>query len=172
ATHQNTLGHHLILPDTADVNAHDPRLACNEGVRVLTGPVIGEVTANSVVILLEVEVDPALGSSTNVTCFVSLVDDNCPRGRTVSVTAICMPSHRPRVFRVGGGVSEILWPGRTYTACFAGVRATDARARIGRFRTPDTCFNASLRVLAVSADRPDVVAPGEPMLWRHLSERV
>ncbi len=41
-----------------------------------------------------------------------------------------------------------------------------------RFRTPSACFEPSLNVVAVSGDRPDRLAPGEPSLWRVLRERV
>lgn len=41
-----------------------------------------------------------------------------------------------------------------------------------RFRTPSTCFEPNLHVIAVSGDRPDRLAPGEPSLWRILRERV
>ncbi|CAN0282930.1 unnamed protein product, partial [Ectocarpus sp. 13 AM-2016] len=41
-----------------------------------------------------------------------------------------------------------------------------------RFRTPGTCFEPRLGAIAVSGDRPDRLAPGEPSLWRVLRERV
>lgn len=47
--HQDAQGHHFPAPGTADVSIYGARLACTPGVRVLTGPVIGEVTTNSVV---------------------------------------------------------------------------------------------------------------------------
>lgn len=47
--HQDAHGHHFPAPDAADVHLYGARLACTPGVRVLTGPVIGEVTANSAV---------------------------------------------------------------------------------------------------------------------------
>lgn len=43
---------------------------------------------------------------------------------------------------------------------------------LDRFRTPSTCFEPRLNVIAVSGDRPDQLAPGEPSLWRILRERV
>ncbi|CAN0565948.1 unnamed protein product, partial [Ectocarpus sp. 12 AP-2014] len=63
-------------------------------------------------------------------------------------------------------------PGRAFTVCFGGVSAEDARFRVGRFRTPGTCFEPRLGAIAVSGDRPDRLAPGEPSLWRVLRERV
>lgn len=47
--HQDAHGHHFPSPDSADVYVYGARLVCRPGVRVLVGPVIGEVTANSAV---------------------------------------------------------------------------------------------------------------------------
>ncbi|CAN0376276.1 unnamed protein product, partial [Discosporangium mesarthrocarpum] len=41
-----------------------------------------------------------------------------------------------------------------------------------RFRTPDSCFEPYIRLLALSSDRQVSMAPGEPVLWETLSERV
>lgn len=49
AAHQDAQGDHFPAPDSADVCLYGARLMCRPGVRILTGPVIGEVTANSVV---------------------------------------------------------------------------------------------------------------------------
>ncbi|CAM9474859.1 unnamed protein product [Hapterophycus canaliculatus] len=170
--HQDAQGDHFPEPGAADVCVYGARLVCTPGVQVLTGPVIGEVTLNSAVVLLEVDVAPELGTTTRVCCYVSLVDDACPRGRVVCSATLNLPARRPRAFRIGGGVSNIIGPGRAYTVCFGGICLEDARFRVGRFRTPSACFEPSLHVLAVSGDRPDRLAPGEPSLWRVLRERV
>lgn len=47
--HQDAQGDHFPAPDSADVCLYGARLICRPGVRILTGPVVGEVTANSVV---------------------------------------------------------------------------------------------------------------------------
>lgn len=47
--HQDAQGDHFPPPDSADVCLYGARLTCRPGVRILTGPVIGEVTANSAV---------------------------------------------------------------------------------------------------------------------------
>lgn len=47
--HQDAQGDHFPEPGAADVCVYGARLACTPGVQVLTGPVIGEVTLNSVV---------------------------------------------------------------------------------------------------------------------------
>lgn len=47
--HQDAQGDHFPEPGTADVCQYGARLACTPSVHVLTGPVIGEVTANSAV---------------------------------------------------------------------------------------------------------------------------
>ncbi len=44
-------------------------------MRVLVGPIIGKVTSQTAVVLLEVD------RATEVTCFVSLVDAACPNGK-------------------------------------------------------------------------------------------
>ncbi|CAM9986285.1 unnamed protein product [Scytosiphon promiscuus] len=170
--HQDAQGDHFPEPGAADVCIYGARLACIPGVQVLTGPVIGEVTLNSAVVLLEVRVAPELGTSARVCCYVSLVDDACPRGRVVCSATLDVPSRRPRAFHIGGGVSNVIGPARAYTVCFGGVCVEDARFRVGRFRTPGCCFKPSLQVITVSGDRADRIAPGEPSLWRVLRERV
>lgn len=84
------------------------------------------------VVLLEVDIVPELGPTARICCFVSLVDESCPRGRVVYSTALYLPSHRPRAFRIGGGVSNVIGPGRAYTVCFGGISTEDARYRVGR----------------------------------------
>lgn len=84
------------------------------------------------VILLEVDVAPELGPTAKVSCYVSLTDDACPRGRVVAAATLHLPSRRPRVFRFEGGPKNTLGPGRTYTVCFGGVGMEDARSRVGR----------------------------------------
>lgn len=51
--HQDAYGHHFPSPDSADTYVYGARLVCRPGVRVLVGPVIGEVTANSAVGFLQ-----------------------------------------------------------------------------------------------------------------------
>ena len=84
------------------------------------------------VVLLEVDIVPELGPTARVCCYVSLVDNSCPRGRVVYSTALYLPSRRPRVFRIGGGLSHVIGPGRAYTVCFGGISTEDARCRVGR----------------------------------------
>lgn len=50
------------------------------------------------------------------------------------------------------------------------IRA-QSTAKQDRFRTPSACFKPRLEVVALSGDRPDRLAPGEPSLWRVLRER-
>lgn len=85
------------------------------------------------VVLLEVDIAPELGATARVSCYVSLVDDACPRGRVVYSATLLFPSRRPRAFRIGGGVSDVIGPGRAYTVCFGGVCVEDARFRVGRY---------------------------------------
>lgn len=58
-------------------------------------------------------------------------------------------------------------PGRSFALC---IRILPLWP--DRFRTPHTCFEPNLTVIAVSGDRPDRLAPGEPSLWRVLRERI
>ncbi|CAM9897439.1 unnamed protein product, partial [Ectocarpus sp. 12 AP-2014] len=170
--HQDAQGDHFPAPGAADMCLYGARLVCTPGVQVLTGPIIGEVTENSAVVLLEVDIAPELGPTSPVTCHVSVSEGACRGGRVVHSTTLTLPSRRPRAFRIGGGGSSVIGPGRAFTVCFGGVSAEDARFRVGRFRTPGTCFEPRLGAIAVSGDRPDRLAPGEPSLWRVLRERV
>ena len=54
------------------------RLKCRGGVQILTGPVIGKVSATSVRILIETSMEA------QVTMFVSLVDEDIPNGRVIA----------------------------------------------------------------------------------------
>ena len=98
--------------------------------------------------------------------FVSLLDESVPSGRVVaSETKLC-PARRPTTITVNN-----LLPGESYTVTFSGVSRECAGSRIGQFRTFDI-QDRSLRMIAVSMDKPESVTSGEHDTWETLAARV
>ena len=124
-------------------------LSCDRYTRVLTGPVVGLVTADTARVLLEVD------KATEVTCHVCLVDESCPGGRQVGAFRQVFQARRPAAFQL-----TRLLPGERYVCSFSGVSRGDALRRIADFATVDL-HRRELRVLGVSGDRPEAVVAGE-----------
>ncbi|CAN0098080.1 unnamed protein product, partial [Phaeothamnion confervicola] len=162
-----------------DVYVNGARLRCDEAVTILTGPVVGQVTGSAAVILLEI--DTATHRRTGeraataiVTCFLSLVDENCPRGRVVAARTLTLRPRLPAafVFGVDDVTRSALLPGRRYSACFGGINAREATERLARFSTLDAAPLRPLRLLAVSGDHPQALPPGQPTLWATVADRL
>jgi hypothetical protein len=131
---------------------------CKRDINVLTGPVIGRVSEDSAIILLEID------RETDITCHVCIADENCPEGRELASLSQTMtfPARRPKVFEL-----KNLYPGKNYFVCFSGLSRKDAETRTGRFRTFDLNI-AEMRMVAVSGDRPDKLMKGEPNMWEEV----
>ena len=91
-------------------------------MEVVVGPVIGKVTHESAIILLEVN------ATTELTAHVCLVDESCPQGRCIDVVSQTFVAGRPNTF-----VINALKPGRKYVVVFGGIRREDTESRIGRY---------------------------------------
>lgn len=121
-------------------------------VRVVVGPVLGAVTPERAVVLLEVS------RGGPVTCFASVVDDAYPTGRVVAgarpyrrsrggmgagcargrarahaAASLDMLALRPRAFVLTG-----LVPGARHVISFSGVNRADAQCRLAHVLVPLT----------------------------------
>ena len=133
-------------PPPHTLSLHGATLTCNANVAVVTGPVIGRVTADAAVVLLEVSI-PA-----RVTCVVSAVTLKHPQGVVVATASLDMPERVPRAFVVKG-----LRPGKRHVVMFSGVNRSDAATRVGALTTlPATCgrSNTQLRIATISGAAP------------------
>eukprot|EP00742_Colponemidia_sp_Colp-10_P001884 GILJ01002015.1.p1 GENE.GILJ01002015.1~~GILJ01002015.1.p1 ORF type:complete len:541 (-),score=74.39 GILJ01002015.1:115-1698(-) len=131
-------------------------LPTEKTVRVRVGPVIGQVTSTTAIIMLEV--------SCKAPVSVHLVADS---RSPVSQTQL-MPSNKPKAFFI-----ENLQPNTEYNVCFGGVRASDARLRTGYLRTlPLDCSAKQLSIAAVSCDRPERYFEFQTNMWQKLAEQV
>jgi hypothetical protein len=135
-------------------------LETDEAVHIVVGPVIGKVTDEDAIILIEVD------NAREVTCYISLLDDAAPQGRVMAAVTQTMPANSPRVFKVSG-----LSAGQRYKATFSGVCRQDAEERIGSFRTYST-LSQRLRTVIVSGDRPQALTRGDPNIWERIAAKV
>jgi hypothetical protein len=126
------------------------------GVRVAVGPVIGRVTFESVIVLLEVT------KIADITCFISIVDDVSPEGRLVAEQSKTLPANRPVAFKMEG-----LSVGQTYRVCFGGLHRADAEMCVGTFKTFDPSAS-SFCMLAVSLDKVRSVCASALLFHLHL----
>lgn len=125
-------------------------------MRVVVGPVVGRVTDTAAVVLLEVN------QFATVTCIACVVTAAYPQGRPVAQATLALPARRPKAFLLHG-----LVPGRKHVLVFSGVCAADAESRVAMFTTV-LGTEPSLRVVAVTGDRPSALHPGADNPWQAL----
>lgn len=125
----------------------------NSDVRILTGPVIGEVTTNSAFILLEVQGPEKF---TPVTC--KLYKDP-EHDQPVAEESLELKAKRPSVFQL-----QDLEPNTRYTAVFNGVCKYNATHRMAHFKTKSEHIE-QFRILALSCDRPSRLLMGQQDPW-------
>lgn len=128
--------------------------------RVLVGPVIGKVTADSCNVLVEVDRDCKL------TLHVCLFTEECPTGRQVFTSSQRLQRNRPAVFRVSGELRK----SRRYGVCFSGLCREDALSRTGSFRT--LAEDRPIEILAVSSAAPLRHKASLPNPWVAVHNRV
>lgn len=129
-------------------------------VRMILGPVIGKVTSDSVLFLIETNVDAT------IRCYLSQADEHCPQGRLVQQQKITTKHHKPIQVQF-----HQLLPGMKYLICFGGVCKEDAQGRVGHFRTFQS-LSPQLRMIVVSGDNPMDLKSGEKNLWPDVYQRI
>ena len=100
------------------------QIMTDEKVRILTGPIVGEVGENFAIVLLEINV------SSEIRCYISVRDTGSPEGRVVGTCDAYLRAGIPGRF-----VLKNLVPGQRYYIHFDGVREEDSRERVGSFQT-------------------------------------
>jgi len=135
----------------------------NETARVLSGPLVGEVGETFAVIVLEVNV------STDVNCYLSIIDIGSPDGRIVAKSTTYLSAGIPGRF-----VFRDLNPGETYSFSFDGIRKRDMKQRVGTFRTWGGRHCSRIKI-ALVGDCGEVDSAREfryENAWNSLRERV
>eukprot|EP01012_Entosiphon_sulcatum_P063548 TRINITY_DN9115_c0_g1_i1.p1 TRINITY_DN9115_c0_g1~~TRINITY_DN9115_c0_g1_i1.p1 ORF type:complete len:1163 (-),score=165.57 TRINITY_DN9115_c0_g1_i1:14-3502(-) len=126
----------------------------SSSVHIIVGPVVGEVTATSAIILLEVDSTCSVG--------VHLLKGN----EEVRSLHLDFPPQRPHAFCLSD-----LDPGTSYEVLFSNVARADIRDRTARFRTlPEQ--PSQVRIVALSCDNPAAMQLGDVDLWERILEWV
>ncbi len=86
-----------------------------------------------------------------LTCFLSIIDDITPEGRLGAQVTKIVPANRPTAFEIRG-----LSSGQFYRVCFGGLDRIAAEMCVGSFRTFDV-HRPNFRVISLSMDK--VTAP-------------
>lgn len=124
------------------------------------GPVIGRVTDSVAVVLLEVD------QRARITCYASVITPASPAGNVVAQETLELQPNRPRAFFLRG-----LLPGKKHVVVFSGISREDAESRLGVFTTLSGA-EGSLRIVAVSGDKPSGLELGQANPWEQLHSDV
>ena len=135
-------------------------VTCNPEVSLSLGPVVGEVTSTSAIIMLEV--GNASSLRTEVTCHIHRKVGH----GLVQEQMIAFPDKAPKVFVFGEDTA--LEPNTEYIAVFSGICREDAARTFAMLKTkPDEI--KSFKIIALSCDRPDRMLLGQKNPWYELA---
>lgn len=140
-------------------------VCCVESVELAIGPVVGEVTHNMAIILLEIKDES--GPRAEVTCHLYNKGSN----DLVQSQTITLPIKTPRVF-VFQEPDSGLEPDTEYVAVFSGLRKADAGKTFALFKTkPEPEEMKTFKIIALSCDRPDRLLLGQKNPWYELARK-
>eukprot|EP01111_Echinosteliopsis_oligospora_P002175 TRINITY_DN1316_c0_g1_i2.p1 TRINITY_DN1316_c0_g1~~TRINITY_DN1316_c0_g1_i2.p1 ORF type:complete len:327 (+),score=58.67 TRINITY_DN1316_c0_g1_i2:103-981(+) len=154
------------MAQTATIFGHT--FHCNKDARVRVGPVIGKVTHNSAIILVEV--------SLSVDITIHLI----PKDRSLNAHQHHNQHHHDEHHRVSGRTKKNrpkgflvqgLAPSTTYHVIIEGVNAKDAANRTGTVRTISHKAG-HLKIVTLSCDRPERLRDGDVNMWACLATEV
>ena len=123
-------------------------VTCQEDVSLCVGPVMGEVTHNKAVILMEVKSD--LRSRMEVSCDLYKKGDFTRQYRQ----SLRLTSRAPTAFVFQEETGLSLEPDTEYVAVFNGLNIYQAGRAFALFRTKPEAIR-TFRIIAFSCDRPD-----------------
>jgi len=142
------------------VQLHGQKLRIKRYVRVNIGPVIGTVTKDSAIVMMEIN------NEAPVTIYFVPYTAEGDDVDNVVYKEQDMPRNVPKVFHVTG-----LKPDTSYRVLFSGVSKKAIYNRIGNVKTfPEKI--TKLTVAALSCDRPERVLDGETNMWQLIQEKV
>ena len=133
---------------------------CNSSVSVLCGPILGEVTSNSAIVMFEVS---GPEQRTPIAC-------NLYKGEDPEATADSM-NFEVRVKRPISFTFEGLEPDTEYTVVLNGVAKYYAARRMATFKTKPE-HQTTFRLFALSCDRPRRLLLGQQNPWKHMLRRI
>jgi len=132
-------------------------IKCCDGVKLAVGPVMGEVTSEMAIIMLEIK--SSKGRKAEIICDLYRKSD---RKKVYSLEKEFL-SRTPQVF-----ILENLEPGTEYETVFHGICSEDAAKVFTRFKTkPDVI--KQFKILALSCDRPDRMLLGQKNPWYEIA---
>lgn len=133
---------------------------CNRSVSVLCGPVLGEITSDSAVVMLEIS---GPQQRTPISC--NLYKEGEPE-EPVAAMKFEVRLKRQICFTFEG-----LEPDTEYTVVLNGLAKYYAARRMATFKTkPET--PTTFRLFAVSCDRPRRLLLGQQNPWKHMLRRL
>jgi len=139
-------------------------VTCVDGVTLSVGPVVGEVTSTTAIILLEVAFPRC--SRVDVTC------DLYKKGskELVHQQTVSLPYKSPKVFVFQDDFA--LEPDTEYVAVFNGICRENAAKTFAKFKTkPEPEDIKNFRIIALSCDRPDRMLLGQKNPWYMLAKK-
>ncbi len=128
--------------------------------RLLLGPVVGEVTESSAVIMIEADSD--LDQDATLACH--LYEDNGEAVEAVAIQEKDLVVRKPMTF-----LFEDLVPGTAYKAVFVGLLG--GTSTTSRFKTKPEVID-SFKLLAFSCDRPSRLLLGQLNPWQSIAKTV
>ena len=137
-------------------------VTCKPEVSLSLGPVVGEVTSTSAIIMLEVA-NPN-SPRTEVTCHIHRKGGK----EHVQEQTIAFPYKTPKVFVFRGETA--LEPNTEYVAVFSGICREDAARTFAMFKTKPEEIK-SFKIIALSCDRPDRMLLGQKNPWYELARK-
>lgn len=132
----------------------------DRSVRLTFGPVLGEITANNAIVMIEVT-----GKTDVIPITLKLYKED-EKADPVDVKEEEVPAQRPVVFQFAD-----LEPDTEYTVMVNGVSKYNATHRFARFKTKSE-NPTSFRLLALSCDRPSRLLLGQNNPWLHMCKRL
>ena len=126
------------------------------------GPVMGEVTHNKAVILLEVKSD--IRSRMEVSCDLYKKGDFTRQFRQT----LKMATRSPTAFVFHEETETSLEPDTEYVAVFNGLNVYQAGRAFALFKTKPETIN-QFRIIAFSCDRPDRMFLGQKNPWYEIT---
>ena len=118
------------------------------------GPVMGEVTSTTAIIMLEVKTDN--NSEASIVC-----DLYCKKSNQLAHSKkVKLRSRVPKAFIFSEETDNGLEPDTEYIAVFSGVNSIQAPTTFALFKTKPTSIE-QFRIIAFSCDRPDRMLLGQ-----------
>lgn len=148
----------IAIDDTVLISGK--KIKCQNNVKLLVGPVLGQVGTNSCKVLLEIDVDAEISFN------VFSADERFTTSRFLYSKSIPMLKQNPTVVTLDSLSSSV-----NYAVYIGGIDATETLLRYLSFQSlPED--NKAIRVITQCNGRVDRIVPNEINLWRQMEKQV